>query len=199
MPSSISDAVIDNQSGDAIVSTSRFPGRALRQASLRSVVMLAAIALSPLLCPASVLAANAPAVNEKYSDLGPAIDDLRNAAGKDRRQIVKANMLLTESEAKTFWPLYDEYRGKMHEVGDREVKMLSDFAANINKMSEDEAERLTKEVLSIGEERREVKEDYVGKMSKVLSARTVARFFQIDNKLDAIAAAEAATRVPLIH
>jgi hypothetical protein len=161
--------------------------------------MLAAIALSPLLCPASVLAANAPAVNEKYSDLGPAIDDLRNAAGKDRRQIVKANMLLTESEAKTFWPLYDEYRGKMHEVGDREVKMLSDFAANINKMSEDEAERLTKEVLSIGEERREVKEDYVGKMSKVLSARTVARFFQIDNKLDAIAAAEAATRVPLIH
>jgi len=36
-------------------------------------------------------------------------------------------------------------------------------------------------------------------MSKELSPRTVARFIQIDSKLDAIVNAELASRIPLIH
>jgi hypothetical protein len=36
-------------------------------------------------------------------------------------------------------------------------------------------------------------------MSKELSARTVARFFQIDSKMDAVVDAELAARIPLIH
>jgi hypothetical protein len=35
-------------------------------------------------------------------------------------------------------------------------------------------------------------------MSKVLSARTVTRFFQIDNKFDAVVDATLAAHVPLI-
>jgi hypothetical protein len=36
-------------------------------------------------------------------------------------------------------------------------------------------------------------------MGKVLSARTTARFFQIDAKLDAVVDAALAGRIPLIH
>ena len=36
-------------------------------------------------------------------------------------------------------------------------------------------------------------------MSKVLSSRTVARFFQIDQKLDAIVDAGLAANIPLMH
>jgi hypothetical protein len=39
----------------------------------------------------------------------------------------------------------------------------------------------------------------VSKMSKVLSARTVARFFQIDNKLDTVVDAALAGKIPLIQ
>ncbi|MGC1388270.1 MAG: hypothetical protein WA807_09710, partial [Steroidobacteraceae bacterium] len=51
-----------------------------------------------------------PAVNEKFADLAPAIAELRQETGQDRREIVKANMLLTKSEGTIFWPLYDQYR-----------------------------------------------------------------------------------------
>jgi hypothetical protein len=47
-----------------------------------------------------------PIVNEKFSDFAPAIAELRQEAGQDRRNIVKANMLLTETESARFWPLY---------------------------------------------------------------------------------------------
>ena len=66
-------------------------------------------------------------------------------------------------------------------------------------MSQDEATRLTKQYFSIEKDKIKVKEAYVAKMSKVLSARTVARFFQIDQKLDAIVDVNIAANVPLIH
>jgi hypothetical protein len=162
-------------------------------------VQLAAAALCALLGPGAAFAADQPIVNEKFADLEPAIQMLRSEVGKDRRDIVKNAMLLTESEGKTFWPLYDEYRTEMHKLGDRRVRLITDFAANRNAMSEDEAAKLTHDALSIQEDQVSLKQEYVKKMSKVLSARTVARFIQIDSKLDAVVDAQLAARIPLIH
>ena len=165
----------------------------------RSITALAAAALCALLTPGLSVGADAPVVNEKFADLEPAIQMMRAEVGKDRREIVKANMLLTESESARFWPLYDEYRAEMHKLGDRRVRVITDYAAHRNAMSEDEAHRLTEEALDIEKKRVELKEDYVKKMSKELSPRTVARFMQIDSKLDAIVNAELASQIPLIH
>jgi hypothetical protein len=156
-------------------------------------------ALCALLTPAFVLAADKPIVNEKFTDLEPAIQMLRQEVGKDRRQIVKANMLLTESEAGRFWPIYDKYREDMNKVGDRRVKLITDYAASRDSMSEDEGNRLLKEALDIDKERISTKQDYIKKFQKELSARTTARFFQIDQKLDAAVDAALAARIPLIY
>lgn len=156
-------------------------------------------ALCAVLTPGFALAADQPVVNEKFSDLEPAIQMLRQEVGKDRRAIVKANMLLTESEAARFWPLYDEYRGEMVKQGDRRVKLITDYAANRDSMSEDEANRILRERLDIEKEKIDIREKYAKKFQKELSARTTARFFQIDQKLDAAVDAALAARIPLIY
>jgi hypothetical protein len=167
--------------------------------SVRSIVMIGAMGLCPFLVPAVGFADDAPVVNEKFADLEPGIQMLRSEVGKDRRDVVKAAMLLTESESKTFWPIYDKYRAEQAKVNDRKVRLITDFLAQKNTMSEDQAEDLMKEAISVEEKRTEVKEDYMKKMGKVLSARTTARFFQIDTKLDAVVDAALAGRIPLIH
>jgi hypothetical protein len=157
-------------------------------------------ALCVVLTPGFALAADQPVVNEKFSDLEPAIQMLRQEVGKDRREIVKANMLLTNSEAARFWPLYDQYRNEMHKVGDRRLKVITDYAANRDSMSEDEANKLAREWLDAEKERVNIKEEYLKKFQKEgLSARTTARFFQIDQKLDAAVDAALAARIPLIY
>ncbi len=166
---------------------------------MRTLPCLRTTALCALLAPLFALAADKPVVNEKFSDLEPAIQMLRQEVGKDRREIVKANMLLTDSEAARFWPLYDRYRADMAKLGDRRVKLITDYAANRNSMSEDEANRLLKEALDIDKERTELKESYVKRFNKELSARTTARFFQIDQKLDAAVDAALAARIPLVY
>ena len=156
-------------------------------------------ALCALLVPVLALAADKPVVNEKFTDLEPAIKELRDAVGKDRRDIVKANMLLTNSEAARFWPIYDEYRAEIHKLGDRRVKLITHYAANRNAMSEDEAMRLLKEAIDIDKEKLDIQGDYVKKFNKELSARTTARFFHIEQKLDAIGDAARAAKIPLIY
>ena len=140
-----------------------------------------------------------PIVNEKFSDFAPAIAELRQEAGQDRRNIVRANMLLTETESARFWPLYDEYRAERQKIGDRRVRLITDFLAQQNAMSEDEARVLANQDFAIEKDTGELKAKWYKKMTKVLSERTVARFFHIDGKLDAAADLALAANIPLIH
>jgi hypothetical protein len=162
--------------------------------------MLGITSASVLLPASRALADPArPIVNEKFSDFAPAIAELRQEAGQDRRNIVRANMLLTETESARFWPLYDEYRAERQKIGDRRVRLITDFLAEQNSMSEGEARTLANEDFAIAKDTSELKAKWYKKMTKVLSERTVARFFHIDEKLDAAADIALAANIPLIH
>src|ERR1700691_4920326 len=165
-----------------------------------STAMAGIVSASALLAAIPTLADSArPVVNEKFSDFAPAIAELRQEAGQDRRDIVRANMLLTETENAQFWPLYDEYRAGRQKIGDRKVRFITDFLAQRNSMSEDEARGLANEDFAIEKDTSEMKAKWYKRMTKVLSDRTVARFFHIDEKLDAATDLALAANIPLIH
>jgi hypothetical protein len=159
------------------------------------------IASASVLLPASSTLADParPIVNEKFSDFAPEIAELRQEAGQDRRDIVRANMLLTETESARFWPLYDEYRAERQKIGDRRVRLITDFLAQKSSMSEDQARDLANEDFAILKDTAELKAKWYKKMTKELSERTIARFFHIDEKLDAAADIALAANIPLIH
>ena len=170
------------------------------QSRFISTAMVGIASASVLLHAGPTLADPArPIVNEKFSDFAPVIAELRQEAGQDRRDIVKANMLLTETESARFWPLYDEYRVERKKIGDRRVRLITDFLAQQNSMSEDQARTLANEDFAILKDTSELKTKWYKKMTKVLSERTVARFFHIDEKLDAAADVALAANIPLIH
>jgi DNA-directed RNA polymerase len=170
------------------------------QSRFLSTAMMGIASASALLAAGPVLGDPARSiVNEKFSDFAPAIAELRQEAGQDRRNIVRANMLLTETESARFWPLYDEYRAERQKIGDRRVRLVTDFLADENSMTEDQARTLANEDFAIEKDTSELKAKWYKKMTKVLSERTVARFFHIDEKLDAAADLARAANIPLIH
>jgi DNA-directed RNA polymerase len=170
------------------------------QSRFLSAAMMGIASASALLAAGPTLADPArPIVNEKFSDFAPAIAELRQEAGQDRRNIVRANMLLTETESARFWPLYEEYRAERQKIGDRRVRLVTDFLADEDSMTEDQARTLANEDFAIEKDISELKAKWYKKMTKVLSERTVARFFHIDEKLDAAADLARAANIPLIH
>jgi hypothetical protein len=170
------------------------------QSRFLSTAMLGIASASVLLSASAALADPAqPIVNEKFSDFAPVIAELRQEAGQDRRNIVRANMLLTETESARFWPLYDEYRADRRKIGDRRVRLITDFLAQEHSMTEDAARTLANEDFAILKDTSELKAKWYKKMTKELSERTIARFFHIDEKLDAAADLALAANIPLIH
>ncbi len=131
-------------------------------------------------------------------DQWTAIQQLQADLKADRQAVVATNLPLTEEEARIFWPVYKEYRGEVEKLGDRVAKLITAYAANFETMTNDKADAFFKELLAIERDKVTVREQYVPKVRAVLPAIKAARFFQIENKLDAIVSIALATEIPLV-
>jgi hypothetical protein len=141
--------------------------------------------------PASVWAQDKPADNMQI---------MRDKIKADKKLVVAGNMELTESEAKAFWPVYDQYQKDLGAINERIVKMIKSYADayNAKSMTDDGAKKLTSEYVAIEKAEAALKESYVPKLSKVLPAKKVARYMQIENKIRALVKYELAGEIPLV-
>ena len=121
------------------------------------------------------------------------------AARAQRKATVGANMNLTPAEAAKFWPIYDAYEAKMDAIEDRHVRELKDFAANYNSLTDAAAKSKLDEVIEIQQGRLDVQKQFIPKFRDAVSQVKVTRFFQIDNKIQALIQCDIAQLVPLAH
>ena len=136
---------------------------------------------------------------EPADDFAGELELTRAAIQVKRQAIVTSAMDLEPGEAEVFWPLYREYRLEMARVGDRLVKVITTYLDNYESLSDEMAARLLDDYLAMEQERTAVKVKFVPRFRTALPARKVARFFQVDNKLDALIGAELAAEIPLVR
>jgi predicted Zn-dependent peptidase len=120
--------------------------------------------------------------------------DIREVA----KEIVAENMVLTSDEAKIFWPLYDEYMAEVKLLGDQELKLTEEYMLNFYLMEEKTASNLLDDVLNLERDKQSLKSEYIRKMKKVLPAKVVGRFYQIEKRLTLLIEAEKVSRMPML-
>jgi len=126
---------------------------------------------------------------------------LRDKIKADKKLLVAANMELTESEAKGFWPVYEQYQQALANFNQRIVKLIERYAAayRTNSMTDELAKQLTDEFVAIGKGEAAVKEFYVSKLSEVLPPKKVARYLQMENKIRSAIKYELAGEILLVR
>ena len=117
----------------------------------------------------------------------------------DKKLLVATNMQLTESEANAFWPVYEAYQAELGKLRDREIKLIEKFAASYETMSDDVAKNLLDDSLSIDSDHQKLRQSYLAKFRGVLPDSKVARYYQIESKIDAVLEYELARRIPLVR
>jgi hypothetical protein len=147
--------------------------------------------------PAPAPGSEAKAVDDAERDITNEIELTRAAIQLRRQALVTSAMDLGAKEAEVFWPLYREYRMEMLKVNDRFVTLLTSYLESYDNLTDPQANKLLDDYLSIEKARTGVKSKYLSKFRKALPGRKVARFFQIDNKLDAVINADLAANIPL--
>lgn len=123
---------------------------------------------------------------------------VREKLQADKKLLVATNMDLTEKEAQGFWPVYESYQKDLGLVNGRMLVLLEDFAKNYNAMTDEEAKKLVDDYLAIEQDRINLKQSYRPKLRQALPEKKVARYLQIENKVEAVIRYELAGRVPLV-
>jgi len=125
---------------------------------------------------------------------------LRDKVKADKKLLVATNMDLTESEAKGFWPVYEQYQNDLTAINQRLAKLIESYAAdyNANALTNEKAAKLIEEMGAIGQAETALQTSTVPKLRKVLPDKKVARYLQIENKIRALVKYGLAEEVPLV-
>ena len=122
----------------------------------------------------------------------------RSVIQAKKKMIVAANVELTEAESQGFWPVYNDYQNEMRKNNDRLLAVIEDFAANYEMMTDEKAKALLEEAIAIETDELALKNSYLPKFAKVLPAKKLAQYYQVENKLKAIIDYDIASAIPLV-
>ena len=119
----------------------------------------------------------------------------------DKKLIVAKYMELTESEAKTFWPVYEEYQKDLQKLNERLRSLLQSYATEYqsNSLSDDKAKKLLDEWIALDKDEAGHRKIYAAKVLKVLPAKKAARYVQIENEFRVLLKYHLAATVPLVQ
>ncbi len=134
---------------------------------------------------------------ESESGLEATYEMLRGFMSVERETMIAEELRLSEAERVSFWPLYDEYRAEIEEIQDRYAALIADYAANYDALSDDLAERMIDEYFAVKNDTLDVRQDYVDRFTDILSIQKLARFYQIENRIDNVADLMLMREIPL--
>jgi len=126
------------------------------------------------------------------------IEVVRGALKADRKTVIAVGMQLTDEESTGFWPIYRDYRVAMDKLGDGRIELVLEYADLYPNVPEDRAKQMLKKYAALEEKTVSVRNKYLKKLGKVLSASKVLRFAQLENRLDLAVRVQVAASVPLV-
>jgi hypothetical protein len=142
-------------------------------------------------------AASSASDSQKATDQDIAL--LRQDIGSRKKQLIAANLKLTDTEATKFWPVYDQYSAELGKIGDQKVALIKEYASQWGTMTDDQASSLIKRSLAVDEQIAQLRIKYVPIFNKVVSGKTVATFFQYDRRFQALIDIQLAAQIPVVQ
>lgn len=144
-----------------------------------------------------------PLQGQDYNPLDPdlrtQLNAMRGVIEKERRIVLASELNLTSEERDKFWKLYNEYVDDLRQVNDIRVDVIVRYAENYRQMNDKLAKELVNERFRHEKELLKLRERYLKKMRRVLPEIKVARFFQVELKMDAALNYNLAARIPVIQ
>ena len=154
--------------------------------------MLFAAVLLPLVALSSVSAAQS-----QDASIDSYIESLRADTRADKVAIITAAMQFNDQDAKIFWPVYRKYEGDLMKVNDQRVALIKSYADKFGTMTDADAKTMIDQSLDFESRRIDLKKKYAKEFQKAgLSSMTVAKFLQLEHRLDLIIDVQIASDLP---
>ena len=171
---------------------------------MRKTILSAAAAVAVTMMSAgfaaSQTAGKAPADPAKVrAEIEKAVEALRTDTSAGKSEILGKTMKLDSAQAAAFWPLYKQYEAELATVNNDRLAIIQDLAEHFDTLDDAKAKALLDRQVAYEEKKFALIKKYKDEMLKVLPAKTVARFFQVDSRLNKLAELAVASEIPLVY
>jgi hypothetical protein len=149
---------------------------------------------------AGTLLASAPAgAAGPTPEARAAIDAARAELRTDRDALVSAALELTTDEAAKFWPLYHEYAAKRTALGDELLAIIVAYADVYPNVGDAAAKDLVARSLKWDRKAVDLRNEYTGKIGKVLPSAKVMRYLQVERRVDTLINLQLMSVIPVVE
>ena len=123
---------------------------------------------------------------------------MRQDIRSQKKQIVAANLQLTDAEATKFWPVYDAYTVETAKIGDARYALIKEYAQTYDTMTDAQAKSLIKRWAATDEQYTELRMAWMPKFEAVLPGKKAALFYQIDRRVGLMIDLQLASSIPMV-
>jgi hypothetical protein len=169
---------------------------------IAAVVMIVSIGLLASNLPSSQSSSpqtQPPSAQPAQNSIDQDIDLFRKDIRSQKKQMIAANMKLTDKEAELFWPIYDQYTAELVKINDQKYAAIKQYAQNYDTLTDDQAVTLTRQALEVDGSVAQLRQKYIPLFRKVISGKKTATFFQLDRRLVMLIDLQLASQIPLVE
>ena len=124
---------------------------------------------------------------------------LRQDLRSKRKQLIAANLKLTETDAARFWPVYDQYVTELIAINDKKFGLIQEYADNWGKLTNEQSLLFARNWLEMDIATAQLRQKYVPIVAKVLEGRKTATFFQLDRRIAMMLDLQVASQMPMVQ
>jgi len=124
---------------------------------------------------------------------------LRQDLRSKRKQLIAANLKLTDTDAEKFWPVYDQYVSELIAINDKKFGLIQEYADNWGKLTNDQSLLFARNWLDLDIATAQLRQKYVPMVAKVLDGRKTTTFFQLDRRIAMMMELQVSSQMPLVQ
>jgi hypothetical protein len=122
---------------------------------------------------------------------------LRRDIRSIKKQLIAANLTLTDIEATKFWQVYEQYSAETEKINDTRAAIIKEYSDEYGTLTDDQADSLIRRWLDADIEQTKLRQRYLAIFRKVLPGKKAATVFQLDRRISAVIDVQLTSQLPL--
>jgi len=151
------------------------------------------VAQDPSAQPAVAAGSSADAFTDQQFAL------LRKDIRSIKKQLIAANLTLTDSEATKFWQVYEQYSADFGKIYDTRTAIIKEYSDGYGSLTDERADNLIRRWLDTDIAAAQLRQRYVPIFRKVLPGKKAATFFQLDRRISMMIDVQLTSQLPLMQ
>jgi len=126
------------------------------------------------------------------------IDSIRADLRSDKIEVITAAMQFNDKDRAAFWPVYKKYEAEESKLNDERIQLIKAYSETWAKLTDVEARDLAQKSLDLESRRADLRKRYFVNFNKVLPGVVVAKFFQLEYRLNLLVDLKIASELPAL-